>query len=60
MANKNYPLSMDPRIYEALKVIAKAKGITIKQVLVNAIGLYIADNIILLIPPEEKNTSHIV
>jgi len=57
MANKNYPLSMDPRIYEALKVIAKAKGITIKQVLVNAIGLYIADNIILLFP-EEKNTSH--
>ncbi|MBM74838.1 MAG: hypothetical protein CMK59_05520 [Proteobacteria bacterium] len=58
MANKNYPLALDPRIYEALKQIAKAKGTTIKQILVNAIGLYIADNIILLIPPEEKNTSH--
>lgn len=43
--NKNYPITLDPIVYEALKAIAAAQGKTIKEVVRSGIGLYIADNI---------------
>ncbi len=43
--NKNYPITLDPRVYEAIKAIAAAQGKTIKEVVRAGIGLYIADNI---------------
>ena len=45
MPNKTYPLTLDSRVYEALKEIAKAQGKTMKEILRDSIGLYIAANI---------------
>ncbi len=43
--SKCYPLQLDKRIYAAFKAIAQIKGITIKEAIRDALGLYISDNI---------------
>ena len=59
MANKTYPLILDSRVYDILKDVAAAKGITMKQVIRSALALYIADNIMSLsiTSKEEKKTT---
>ena len=45
LLTKCYPLKMEVPLYEALKKVAHYKGITIKQALRNAIGMYMIDNV---------------
>lgn len=45
MKAKCYPLQLDKRIYAAFKAIAQIKGITMKEAIRDALGLYISDNI---------------
>lgn len=53
-STKVYPLKMDSNVYFALQTLCKAKGITLKEGLRTAIGLLIADNIILLVEDLEE------
>ncbi len=53
-STKVYPLKMDSNVYLALQTLCKAKGITLKEGLRTAIGLLIADNIILLVEDLEE------
>ena len=43
--SKCYPIQLDKRIYAAFKAIAQIKGITMKEAIRSALGLYISDNI---------------
>jgi len=43
--SKCYPLQLDRRVYAAFKSIAQIKGITMKEAIRSALGLYISDNI---------------
>ena len=43
--SKCYPIQLDKRIYAAFKAIAQIKGITMKEAIRDALGLYISDNI---------------
>ena len=43
--SKCYPLQLDRRVYAAFKAIAQIKGITMKEAIRDALGLYISDNI---------------
>ena len=52
--SKVYPLKMDSNVYLALQKLCKAKGITVKEGLRTAIGLFLADNINLLVHDFEE------
>lgn len=43
--SKCYPIQLDRRVYAAFKAIAQIKGITMKEAIRSALGLYISDNI---------------
>jgi hypothetical protein len=42
---KIYPLQIDAPAYEALKSLSKIKNLSMKDLLTNAIGLLLADNL---------------
>lgn len=53
--NRSYPLNMHREVYQAFKQIAAMKGLTMKDAIKSALGLYIADNInIITINPKES------
>lgn len=45
---KTYPMKMDSKTYDTFQIIAKAKGLTMVQCLRHALGLFIAENLMML------------
>jgi NAD-specific glutamate dehydrogenase len=45
---KVYPIKMDAKTYQTFNTIAKAKGITMVMAMRHALGLFIAENLMML------------
>ena len=45
---KTYPMKMDAKTYQTFNTIAKAKGITMVMAIRHALGLFIAENLMML------------
>lgn len=55
---KVYPLKIDEAVYENLKALAEAKGISIKAALRQAIGLLLADNLTTITITSNEETTN--
>lgn len=45
---KIYPIRLDPKTYKTFQIIADAKGLNTAQCIRQALGLFIADNLMML------------